>query len=117
MIYIEEDKDKKEYINVLFFFKQKTAYEMRISDWSSDVCSSDLRQALADIVVRVAEHLQCDALTEEGAERLPRRAAQPDLDVAVGEALHAEALRHFGRQAGAHRAVRDRKSTRLNSSH
>src|SRR3546814_1359464 len=28
---------------LLFFFKQKTAYEMRISDWSSDVCSSDLR--------------------------------------------------------------------------
>src|SRR3546814_3072773 len=27
-----------------FFFKQKTAYEMRISDWSSDVCSSDLGQ-------------------------------------------------------------------------
>src|SRR3546814_21030038 len=27
-----------------FFFKQKTAYEMRISDWSSDVCSSDLRK-------------------------------------------------------------------------
>src|SRR3546814_4010259 len=27
---------------VLFFFKQKTAYELRISDWSSDVCSSDL---------------------------------------------------------------------------
>src|SRR3546814_8121253 len=27
-----------------FFFKQKTAYEMRISDWSSDVCSSDLQQ-------------------------------------------------------------------------
>src|SRR3546814_3707496 len=26
-----------------FFFKQKTAYEMRISDWSSDVCSSDLK--------------------------------------------------------------------------
>src|SRR3546814_4319311 len=30
---------------VVFFFKQKTAYEMRISDWSSDVCSSDLRTA------------------------------------------------------------------------
>src|SRR3546814_9879424 len=29
-------------ILVFFFFKQKTAYEMRISDWSSDVCSSDL---------------------------------------------------------------------------
>src|SRR3546814_9170202 len=29
-------------VNNFFFFKQKTAYEMRISDWSSDVCSSDL---------------------------------------------------------------------------
>src|SRR3546814_2043164 len=29
-------------VDVVFFFKQKTAYEMRISDWSSDVCSSDL---------------------------------------------------------------------------
>src|SRR3546814_1219347 len=29
-------------IILFFFFKQKTAYEMRISDWSSDVCSSDL---------------------------------------------------------------------------
>src|SRR3546814_18538886 len=34
-----------------FFFKQKTAYEMRISDWSSDVCSSDLE----DVDVRLAE--------------------------------------------------------------
>src|SRR3546814_7856604 len=33
---------------VVFFFKQKTAYEMRISDWSSDVCSSDL--SIADAV-------------------------------------------------------------------
>src|SRR3546814_2520996 len=44
---------------VCFFFKQKTAYEMRISDWSSDVCSSDLRMLLcgataAKICVRVA---------------------------------------------------------------
>src|SRR3546814_4272059 len=31
---------------LFFFFKQKTAYEMRISDWSSDVCSSDLERAL-----------------------------------------------------------------------
>src|SRR3546814_9693112 len=34
---------------VFFFFKQKTAYEMRISDWSSDVCSSDLRAACPDV--------------------------------------------------------------------
>src|SRR3546814_4513015 len=33
-------------IIVFFFFKQKTAYEMRISDWSSDVCSSDLHEWL-----------------------------------------------------------------------
>src|SRR3546814_3165378 len=31
---------------LFFFFKQKTAYEMRISDWSSDVCSSDLKDAM-----------------------------------------------------------------------
>src|SRR3546814_4469026 len=31
--------------SVFFFFKQKTAYEMRISDWSSDVCSSDLQES------------------------------------------------------------------------
>src|SRR3546814_1004890 len=31
----------------VFFFKQKTAYEMRISDWSSDVCSSDLKMLSA----------------------------------------------------------------------
>src|SRR3546814_8350877 len=31
-------------VGFFFFFKQKTAYEMRISDWSSDVCSSDLHQ-------------------------------------------------------------------------
>src|SRR3546814_6417065 len=42
----------------VFFFKQKTAYEMRISDWSSDVCSSDLGEAtlLEDLQQRV-EHV------------------------------------------------------------
>src|SRR3546814_4701690 len=41
-----------------FFFKQKTAYEMRISDWSSDVCSSDLdqlRHRLPDVDHQLAE--------------------------------------------------------------
>src|SRR3546814_10886756 len=37
-----------------FFFKQKTAYEMRISDWSSDVCSSDLSRASAEAIWRSA---------------------------------------------------------------
>src|SRR3546814_8091931 len=35
------------YVCGFVFFKQKTAYEMRISDWSSDVCSSDLIESLA----------------------------------------------------------------------
>src|SRR3546814_10906565 len=37
-----------------FFFKQKTAYEMRISDWSSDVCSSDLILSAASSSVGLA---------------------------------------------------------------
>src|SRR3546814_11573805 len=41
-------------VGLCFFFKQKTAYEMRISDWSSDVCSSDLLlfRRTVDLVVR-----------------------------------------------------------------
>src|SRR3546814_9137899 len=35
-------------VGVVCFFKQKTAYEMRISDWSSDVCSSDLARLVAE---------------------------------------------------------------------
>src|SRR3546814_18078589 len=38
-----------------FFFKQKTAYEMRISDWSSDVCSSDLLKWIRSISTQSAE--------------------------------------------------------------
>src|SRR3546814_7946230 len=54
-----------------FFFKQKTAYEMRISDWSSDVCSSDLI-FLERKGPRVAEPAR-----EHGRRRLmPRRGEQ-----------------------------------------
>src|SRR3546814_12036733 len=35
---------------VIFFFKQKTAYEMRISDWSSDVCSSDILARIEELL-------------------------------------------------------------------
>src|SRR3546814_11990935 len=42
-----------------FFFKQKTAYEMRISDWSSDVCSSDLF-ILGRVAVARLERRRCD---------------------------------------------------------
>src|SRR3546814_17591511 len=43
---------------VIFFFKQKTAYEMRISDWSSDVCSSDLKYE--DAIVKFRQALTLD---------------------------------------------------------
>src|SRR3546814_4203150 len=47
----------------IFFFKQKTAYEMRISDWSSDVCSSDLRRRRSmndcDYVARIRTDTTC----------------------------------------------------------
>src|SRR3546814_8799661 len=39
---------------VFIFFKQKTAYEVRISDWSSDVCSSDLVRAFDDLAISIA---------------------------------------------------------------
>src|SRR3546814_9213575 len=48
------------FLCAFFFFKQKTAYEMRISDWSSDVCSSDL---VADAVaVRIGEAARIDLI-------------------------------------------------------
>src|SRR3546814_2094058 len=62
-----------------FFFKQKTAYEMRISDWSSDVCSSDLHALGAEQV------LHADRQALEGA-RLARLAP------AVGGLGHRERL-------------------------
>src|SRR3546814_1327941 len=44
---------------LFFFFKQKTAYEMRISDWSSDVCSSDLLAADTERAALLAESETC----------------------------------------------------------
>src|SRR3546814_3172606 len=51
-----------------FFFKQKTAYEMRISDWSSDVCSSDL--SAAAIMASALIELSTVTAGEEGAKYL-----------------------------------------------
>src|SRR3546814_13831800 len=59
-----------------FFCKQKTAYEMRISDWSSDVCSSDLNKGLSHRVrIRIdAEGYR--SKREESLERMARRTAE-----------------------------------------
>src|SRR3546814_19346327 len=49
---------------VFFFFKQKTAYEMRISDWSSDVCSSDLQVGGGEDAFEFGAHLRLPAGVE-----------------------------------------------------
>src|SRR3546814_2804301 len=52
---------------MFFFFKQKTAYEMRISDWSSDVCSSDLTVRLIRAEGGNAVYSHCDVSIEDNA--------------------------------------------------
>src|SRR3546814_4909021 len=52
-----------------FFFKQKTAYEMRISDWSSDVCSSDLLQRARRLPGGGAAHRCRDARRDPATDR------------------------------------------------
>src|SRR3546814_14530292 len=47
---------------IFFFFKQKTAYEMRISDWSSDVCSSDLLNVSPDVLRVIASQARVGTL-------------------------------------------------------
>src|SRR3546814_2552465 len=88
------------YISMLcFFFKQKTAYELRISDWSSDVCSSD-RADVGDPAVALdifGDDVRREAHQGDGKD-------QPDDQYA----------RMLARRA---RDRQDRKSTRLNSSH
>src|SRR3546814_11470159 len=66
---------------VFFFFKQKTAYEMRISDWSSDVCSSDL----GDVAVGTDEwkgRVRRPAVQEHRHDR-QRLAGAPEHDACV----------------------------------
>src|SRR3546814_17058842 len=65
-----------------FFFKQKTAYEMRISDWSSDVCSSDLRSRRKNMK-NISRHLiiatsiiALAACAKKAPEELPPPPAQ-----------------------------------------
>src|SRR3546814_9501978 len=113
----------------VFFFKQKTAYEMRISYWSSDVCSSDLNgleklgiafllrpKHLDDRIIglvsgqrrRVFSGAGVD-LVETVVDQLER--AQQTAEPLVDEAQQIDHLVE-GRCAD-----EDRKSTRLNSSH
>src|SRR3546814_1474814 len=78
---------------VFFFFKQKTAYEMRISDWSSDVCSSDLSEAMKCVAM--------PSVTQSAPPIAPAKF--------VEHVLHAAATEQFGGERMAF-ACRDRQS-------
>src|SRR3546814_7638804 len=112
---------------VFFFFKQKTAYEMRISDWSSDVRSSDLQAAPdRDQLAQQGEVVDLIRQFARGKQALP-------VGGEAGEVGHAaqRLQRLVGLEIGAQGDGRDhglaveqvedsfvdRKSTRLNSSH
>src|SRR3546814_6504339 len=90
---------------VIFFFKQKTAYEMRISDWSSDVCSSDLqprRQRLGGGGIR----RQNDGLVAERVRRRPRVGNGRHGSQGLGEGVRRlEALRGILGQGLLHHRV------------
>src|SRR3546814_7967966 len=112
----------------VFVFKQKTAYEMRISDWSSDVCSSDLEELAVDALI-------LDAVSDRPARRVRRielavgiaraeaqsRRPLARIDDAIGAARAVargrDRLEHVVEAAADLRTAGDRKSTRLNSSH
>src|SRR3546814_7127717 len=121
---------------MFFFFKQKTAYEMRISDWSSDVCSSDLEAGEHSRGVERAQGAQVDDLgldslarqrvggfeRERDADRIaddgdvapfahdPGLADRQHEILGIGH-VEAAAIEQLVFQE------EDRKSTRLNSSH
>src|SRR3546814_19648430 len=72
---------------LFFFFKQKTAYEMRISDWSSDVCSSDLKPEIHRRVREVADILGIEHLLDRKPRELSGGQRQR---VALGRAIVRE---------------------------
>src|SRR3546814_5575969 len=105
---------------LFFFFKQKTAYELRISDWSSDVCSSDLLYGhqptlgTSDAAAAFGRRTPASRpsscrmpLASTSIERCILARPCPDRDAA---ALAQQPQQDAERLA-------DRKSTRLNSSH
>src|SRR3546814_9083652 len=117
---------------LVFFFKQKTAYEMRISDWSSDVCSSDLRDPFRE-GAQEQRFGNAVRVRADHPNRLPARlVAVADRTVAQHPPLQRVAVRigierraaildpgcdQDGARGDRHCGPLDRKSTRLNSSH
>src|SRR3546814_8206474 len=86
-----------------FFFKQKTAYEMRISDWSSDVCSSDV--CSSDLRALAGHHPSPHAgLAAEGNESLHLRHGVAAARLRAGHLLQLD-VDFLARKIAARRAV------------
>src|SRR3546814_5883734 len=107
---------------VFFFFKQKTAYEMRISDWSSDVCSSDLY--ISDIGFSVPLYRTAigrailSLMSPEERAALHQRTLETAPQLADGKAEADQGVEDCKTDGFCFASSwRDRKSTRLNSSH
>src|SRR3546814_5427378 len=105
----------------VFFLKQKTAYEMRISDWSSDVCSSDLPSWYILLLEGGAPPAsQCSTASRDRRDKARVRRTRGRIFYhAFGNAVGGErqdVRRLFARRSGRPGHL-DRKSTRLNSSH
>src|SRR3546814_4486284 len=107
---------------LFFFFKQKTAYEMRISDWSSDVCSSDLSVIFGQedqFTNRLAQTMSLPVVPVMGANTKLQPVYAADVGKAIAIAA-SDPARHGGNiyeLGGPEVMTIDRKSTRLNSSH
>src|SRR3546814_4046750 len=123
---------------VFCFFKQKTAYEMRISDWSSDVCSSDLDMVIEvvfeDMALKRDIFTRLDAVMKPGAvlatntsaldvDAIAAATARPEDEIGLHFFSTANIMRLLEVVRGARSydapiaTAIDRKSTRLNSSH
>src|SRR3546814_18600161 len=87
---------------IFFFFKQKTAYEMRISDWSSDVCSSDL--------AAVGAHLGATALPVKPGRAQVRSYGLLRLLLRPLPALHRDLARTGNGEFARRRVVADHRA-------
>src|SRR3546814_6381551 len=105
------------FLYLFFFFKQKTAYDMRISDWSSDVCSSDLPEPIDDD--EIAGPQQAERMVQERRVRAGDGDGHRDADDPLAPEEGPDAPIHETEMARMpdRGGLGDRKSTRLNSSH
>src|SRR3546814_3993367 len=81
-----------------FFFKQKTAYEMRISDWSSDVCSSDLGSGRQSLDLRLVGRRPARIIVGQPAAQIAveHRIRRRVVEVVAGEIADTQPLDRRG---------------------